>query len=1687
MSSLPFARYGRWLIVLTLPIAVAACESDNNATPFEPAPGIDITPTATPPPAVTPTPSASPTPTPAVTPTPSPAADFSQQVNAAAGGSVVGPVGTELEGLRAVFPAGALANTATITGSIIAPGPVGAVGPMVNFGPDGTLFNQPVRLSVPFDPSLIPAGVDPADLQLVKVNADGALAPLMNIEVDMANSRVSGDTLSFSRFVVVAPGAPNLVPTPAFLLQLLHAADFEAGGPALEDAPRFSAVWTQLADAMPDRTLRLLSGDNYIPGPFYSGSNDAGFADAVGLEDDGQGGRADILIANALGVRASSFGNHEFDLGTAQVGNLIRPNSVDADGDGTIEPYAGTQFAYLSTNLDFAPDANLADLVVADGAAPQPASIAGSVVIEVDGESIGVVGATTPTLRSISSPGKVGVAPMPFNAENAADLDALAAEIQTTVDALLGQDIDKVILLAHMQQIAIERALASRLIGVDIIVAGGSNTLLADDSDVLRAGDVSADTYPLELVSAIGEPVLVVNTDGNYRYVGRLLVGFDEMGVLLPGTLDPTVNGAFATDAAGVERLGNPDPLAEVVTLVGAVSDVIIGRESNILGNTAVYLEGARPAIRQQETNLGNLTADANLAAAQAVEPSVAISIKNGGGIRAAIGEVVIPAGSNDPNDVQRLPPQAIPAAGKAEGDISQFDIETTLAFNNGLSIISVTAAELRELLEHGVGFEGPGEVQQGRFPQIGGIRFSFDPLQPGRDSAGAGNGQRIRSLVVEDSNGATAGGEEDVIVENGVLVGDPDRVFRMVSLDFLVGNDGDGYPFSSLSAPNRVDITAETMSGTATFAPDNSEQDALAEFLLARFPNAESTFSLAETPPENDTRVQNLARRDDTVITPRLRISESRIDQPSADNDEYFELSGPAGMSLEGLSYLVIGDDGSASPGGVIEAVVPLTGSMVAGDGQFLVAEATYDPARFGSARAADLIADLNFENSDNVTHLLVRGFTGANGQDLDSNDDGVLDTQPWDEVVDSVALVETVDSGDPVYGSNRVGPDGSFVPGHVFRFNGNTAPFQIGGFDLGTDDSPGVGNPPAPEAPMEPEPGATARIFEIQGLGHTSPMLGMDLVDVPGIVTATVGNGFYFQDATGDGDANTSDALFVFTGSAPTVAVGDAVEVAGTVSEFYPGGMGTGNLPTTQLSGGSTTVISSGNPLPAAALIGDGGRIIPSSTVIDSDTAGRVDMAAQTTYNPDVDPIDFFESLEAMRVRVVDLLASSPTTRFGEVYGVVDGGAAGSGFNARGGLSLGILPGGVIPRIGEVDGGIDYNPERVQLNNGPDVTVPSVNVGDLIASAEGVIGYNFGNFEILLTAPVGPITPAGLTPETSLLAGETADTLTVATYNVLNLDPSVEPSGQVDDDVGNGRFAAIAGHICTNLGAPDIVGLQEVQDGSGSVADGTLSAEQTLTALVDTVFDACGADYDFAEVAPATENENGGQPGGNIRQAFLFDPARVSLVGTPGDGMMATMPQADGSEVGLSFSPGLIAPDAPAFAGSRKPLAAAFDFNGRRLIVVNNHFSSKGGGTPLYGAVQPPVSGSEDERIAQATEVNRFIDDVLAIDADARVIVLGDFNEFDFENPLPVLTGADDGSHVLQNLYDVTGLPFTERYTFNFEGNAQALDHIYVSSALLAASPEVDLVHVNTEFAADAMRGSDHDPVISRFVLAP
>ncbi len=577
-------------------------------------------------------------------------------------------------------------------------------------------------------------------------------------------------------------------------------------------------------------------------------------------------------------------------------------------------------------------------------------------------------------------------------------------------------------------------------------------------------------------------------------------------------------------------------------------------------------------------------------------------------------------------------------------------------------------------------------------------------------------------------------------------------------------------------------------------------------------------------------------------------------------------------------------------------------------------------------------------------------------------------------------------------------------------------------------------------------PDGGVVAMVLtipEIQGAGHVSPVNG-ELVETTGVVTAVDSNGFYLQDAVGDGNPETSDGLFVFTSSAPGVSVGNSVKVTASVSEFQPGGASTGNLTTTELGGPTVELLLASVALPAPAILGSAGSLPPVLTIDDDNFA---------VFDPASDGIDFYEAFEGMRVQVQSPVAVSSRNKFGEIYTLTDGGAFATGLNARSGIT-----------ITEADG----NPERIQVQLDAQILPgfePLVNTGDLLGDIVGVVSYDFGNFEIKPTQPFA-VSPTGLLPETAD-AVPADDHLSIASFNVLNLDPKIESlawvnsAADIDDDIGDHRFERLGVQIVANLLSPDIIALQEVQDSDGAELTGVTDASLTYQTLVAAIEAAGGPTYEYRDIPPVNLAD-GGQPGGNIRVGFLFNPARVSI---------------DESSLQKIVDPNL--GDGDAFADSRKPLVAAFDFQGRRITFIDNHFSSKGGSTPLFGLVQPPVNGSVAKRVAQAQVVHDVVADLLALDRDANVVVLGDLNEFAFNEPLAVLKG--EPTPILFNLTET--LPELERYSYVFDGNAQSLDHILVSASL-APIAQVDAVHVNAEFQEQA---SDHDPLLARLAFAP
>ncbi|MEW2031239.1 endonuclease/exonuclease/phosphatase family protein [Streptomyces roseifaciens] len=570
--------------------------------------------------------------------------------------------------------------------------------------------------------------------------------------------------------------------------------------------------------------------------------------------------------------------------------------------------------------------------------------------------------------------------------------------------------------------------------------------------------------------------------------------------------------------------------------------------------------------------------------------------------------------------------------------------------------------------------------------------------------------------------------------------------------------------------------------------------------------------------------------------------------------------------------------------------------------------------------------------------------------------------------------------------------------------------------------------------------------RIHDIQGRTRVSPLAGQQVSDVPGVVTAVrafgSARGFWIQDTRPDRNDATSEGIFVFTGStAPSVAVGDDVAVSGTVTEYYPGGEKAGLQSVTQLTKATWTVRSSGNALPAPV------RLRPSQIPDRYAPDARGGSVEKLALRPGSYALDRYESLEGMRVSVQDAPVVGATSEHKDLWVTAE---PRHNRTARGGTLYGSYGD---PNAGRV--------KVVSLIPFAQRPFPVANVGDeLTGTTAGPLDYdNFGGYTLQATE-LGKLADRGLKRETT--RKQRSDELAVATYNVENLSPRTPQA----------KFDRLAAALVTNLASPDIVALEEVQDDNGTTDDGTVDAGHTLRKLTDAIKAAGGPAYEWRQINPVN-GQDGGQPGGNIRTAFLFNPARVSFTDTPGgDSTTAVKAVRAGGKAALTASPGRIDPGNAAWANSRKPLAGQFTFRGQRVFVVANHFNSKGGDQGVDSRFQPPARPSEVQRKEQAKSVNAFVKQLLAADRHANVIVAGDLNDFQFSSAVKTLTAGK----VLTDQID--RLPRNERYGYVYQGNSQVLDHILTSPHVRRV--DYDIVHINAEFADQA---SDHDPQVLRW----
>ncbi|WP_176474070.1 5'-nucleotidase C-terminal domain-containing protein [Niallia circulans] len=556
--------------------------------------------------------------------------------------------------------------------------------------------------------------------------------------------------------------------------------------------------------------------------------------------------------------------------------------------------------------------------------------------------------------------------------------------------------------------------------------------------------------------------------------------------------------------------------------------------------------------------------------------------------------------------------------------------------------------------------------------------------------------------------------------------------------------------------------------------------------------------------------------------------------------------------------------------------------------------------------------------------------------------------------------------------------------------------------------------------------------RIHDIQGKGHISEYNGSSVTNITGVVTHVFGSSsFVMQDVDGaDTDIETSEAIEVYK-SSHGVSVGDKVSVNGTVTE-YGGGA---NLSKTQIT--ATSITKDGTAeLPAPLIIGK--DIFPPNKVIDNDE--------MTSFDPDEDGIDFWESLEYMRVSFPDALVVGPP--YSNDVPIIVESTTNNTLNNQGGLNI---------------AEDDYNPEKIFLDNvGSDFQPGDKFNGDVV----GVVTYSSNGYQLSVNKNELPtLTKSNLTQEvTHIVPAE--DKLTVASYNIENFSNNKA-------NTPDAKVAKIAKSFVENMKSPDIITLVEVQDNDGETDSGNSDASESYQRLINAIVAAGGPVYKWIDVAPVN-NTNGGAPGGNIRVGHLYNPERVTLV----EGTKGKATEANGwTETGnLTLNPGVINPQA--FSNTRKPLAAEFEFKGQRVVVIGNHLNSKGGDQSLWGANQPPVLSSEAERIKLAQEVNNFIKEGLAKNPNLNVVVTGDMNDFEFTPALKALKGE-----ILTNM--VEKVPAEDRFSYFFQGNNQVLYHILVTNRL-ANVTTADMIHINANFTEATGQASDHDPVMIQLDLS-
>ena len=566
---------------------------------------------------------------------------------------------------------------------------------------------------------------------------------------------------------------------------------------------------------------------------------------------------------------------------------------------------------------------------------------------------------------------------------------------------------------------------------------------------------------------------------------------------------------------------------------------------------------------------------------------------------------------------------------------------------------------------------------------------------------------------------------------------------------------------------------------------------------------------------------------------------------------------------------------------------------------------------------------------------------------------------------------------------------------------------------------------------------PKEVKNIGEVQGESHESPLAGKEVIINNVVVTKTDKTGFYVQDKVSDNNPRTSDAVYV--ASKDKVVSGDLLKVQGTVKEGYMEEYSVKPGQTFKKPAGSLTVTQIIN----ATITKLGKADLPKALNISEKMPKDIVDKTPTKYNPETEALDYWESLEGMRVEVTKPKVTGPQYK-GDIY-VLPGDYKGQKLNNIGGVNLrpGVQNTEVLPvTVGNkfVAKAKDYFNENIS----------------------GVVTYRNRTYKID-PSTVPTLQDGGLKREVSKIY-PAEDKLTIASYNIENF--SANNNGH--DETPEEKVDKIANSFIKEVHSPDIITLIEVQDNNGGVNDGTVDGVKSGEKLAQRIKSLGGPDYKYTEIAPV-DGKDGGKPGANIRVAYLYNPKRVTLIGKEKGGSEEAARFVNGH---LEKNPARIDPTSVHFEKVRKSLAAEFEFKGERIVVIANHLKSKLGDDAIYGSNQPSVENTKAKRIEEAKILNAFIKEGLRQNPNLKFVLTGDFNDFEFSDSVKTIVGNE-----LVNL--MAEHEQGDRYSYFYRGSNQSLDNILISKNIkdkVVFSP----VHINASFMEEHGRASDHDPVV-------